>query len=114
MSPSFARQAILQALSVWVEAPTSVGHIFLVPRLLQRDYGRLSKFVIHLGQFTDLPLPFTPLVPFVVYFIPPFDRRSIFKHQLQQLHDHLDTPPDPVPLWIKKEILDMQRVSTPN
>ena len=114
VSPSFARQEILQALSVWVETPTSCGHVFLVPRLLQRDYGRLSKFVIFNGQYTELPLPFKPLVPFVVYFIPPFDRRPVFKHQLQQLHDHLDTPPDPVPLWIKKDILAMQRLSAPN
>ena len=112
VSPSFFRQAILQALSIWIETPTSCGHIVIVPRLLQRDYERLFKFVVFCGQFTDLPLSFTPLVPFVVLFIPPFDRRSIYQHQLQQLHDHVDTPPDPVPLWIKKEILDMQRLST--
>ena len=82
VSPSFARQAILQALSVWVETPTSCGHIFFIPRILQRDFGRLSKFVVFGGQHTNLPLPLTPLVPFVLYFIPPFDRRAIFKHQL--------------------------------
>ena len=78
VSPNFARQAILQAFSVWVESPTSSGHIFIVPRLLQRDFGRLSKFVLYGGQFLDLPLPFIPLVPFVVYYIPPFDRRKIY------------------------------------
>ena len=112
--PSSVHQAILQALSIWVETPTASGHIFLVPRLLQRDYGRLSKFVVFLGQFTEIPLPFTPLVPFVVYFIPPFDRRSVYKHQLQQLNDHLDTPTNPVPSWINHEILALQRVSSPS
>ena len=56
VSPSFARHAILQALSVWVETPTSCGHIFLVPRLLQRDYGRLSKFVFFSNLSTKVAL----------------------------------------------------------
>ena len=113
LSPSFARQGILQALSVWIETPTMCGHIFLVPRILQRDFGRLSKFVIFCGQHTNIPLPFVPLVPYVIYIIPPFDRRSVFKYQCQQLATKLDTPPDPVPLWIKQEISNLLRVSAP-
>ena len=81
ISPSFARQAILQALAAWVESPTDSGHIFIVPRILQRDFGRLSKFVIYGGQYTNIPLPFTPLVPFVVYFLPPFNRLSTYQQQ---------------------------------
>ena len=114
ISPSFARQAILQALSVWIETPTTCGHIFLVPRILQRDFGRLSKFVVFCGQYTNIPLPFVPLVPFVIYIIPPFDRSGVFQHQLQQLATKLDVPPDPVPVWIKKEICNLLRVSAPN
>ena len=113
VSPSFARQAILQALSVWVESPTSSGHIFLVPRILQRDFGRLSKFVIYAGQYADLPLPFIPLVPFVVYYIPPFNRSQVYAQQQLQHDGKLDTPTIPVPFWIQEQIDVMQRMSSP-
>ena len=111
ISPSFARQAILQALSVWVESPTTNGHIFLVPRILQRDFGRLSKFVLYGGQFDVLPIPFEPLVPFVIYYLPPFDRRSVYGKQQLQHDGQLDTPTVPVPYWIQEQIDNMQRLS---
>ena len=112
ISPSFARQAILRALSTWVESPTTSCHIFLVPRLLQRDFGRLSKFVIFSGQYIDLPLPFTPLVPFVLYFLPPFDRNSVYQQQLQQ--QSVDKTSNNVPSWIQREIDGLLRVSAPS
>ena len=114
VSPSFARQAILQALSVWAESPTSSGHIFLVPRILQRDFGRLSKFVVYGGQYTDLPLPFIPLVPFVVYYTPPFNRSQVYIQQQLQHDGKLDTPTVPVPFWIQEQFDVMQRMSSPN
>ena len=112
ISPSFARQAILQALSSWVESPTTSCHIFLVPRILQRDFGRLSKFVIFCGQYIDLPLPFTPLVPFVLYFLPPFNRISAYQQQLQQ--QPMDKTTNHLPSWIKTEIDGLLRVSAPS
>ena len=114
LSPCFARQAILQALSVWVESPSSSGHIFLTPRLFQRDFGRLSKFVLFGGQFTNLPLPFIPLVPFVIYYLPPFDHSAIYKSQRSQLDNHVDQPSIRVPSWIQQAITNMLRVSAPH
>ena len=111
ISPSFARQAILQALSVWIECPTSSGHIFLVPRMLQRDFGRLSKFVLFGGQFFDLPLPFIPLVPFVLYYLLPFDRSAIYAEQRLKHKQQLDSPPISIPIWIQQQIDAMQRLS---
>ena len=111
ISPSFARQAILHALSVWVECPTDSGHLFLVPRMLQRDFGRLSKFVLFGGQFSDLPLPFIPLVPFVLYYIPPFDRSTIYAKQRLKHEQQLDSPPIHIPSWIQQQIDSMQRLS---
>ena len=113
-SPGFAKQAILQALSIWVETPTCSGHIFLIPRILQRDFGRLSKFVLYHGQYTNLPLPFTPLVPFVLYYIPPFDRLQSYHHQREQEAGRLDIPPDSVPSWIRQEIDCLLRLSSPH
>ena len=111
VSPSFARQAILQALASWVESPTDSGHIFIVPRILQRDFGRLSKFVHFGGQYNDLPLPFTPLVPFLIYFIPPFNRHSTYQHQLTST---VDTVTNPVPSWIQTELNGLIRLSAPS
>ena len=114
VSPAFARQAILQALSIWIESPTTCGHIFLIPRIFQRDYGRLSKFVMYAGQYNSLPVPFTPIVPFVLYFLPPFNRRQKFSEQQEQQHRQLDTPPIAIPFWIKEEIANLHGLSTPN
>ena len=114
VSPGFARQAILQALYIWVEAPATCGHIFLVPRLLQRDFGRVSKFVLFGGQHTNIPLPFIPLVPFLIYYIPPFNRRAAHAHALSRSEARVDTPSDPVPIWIRQEIEDLLRVSVTN
>jgi len=111
LSPSFARQGFLQALASWVESPTNSGHIFIVPRILQRDFGRLSKFVTFGGQYTNLPLPFAPLVPFVVYYITPFDRQRTFQHQLIS---PVDTPSNRVPTWIQEEVNGLLRVSAPS
>ena len=114
ISPAFARQAILQALSIWIESPTDCGHIFLTPRIFQRDFGRLSKFVLYAGHYISLPIPFTPLVPFVLYFIPPFNRRQKFEEQLLQLQQRLDIPSIPIPFWIQSEITDLHGLSLTN
>jgi len=111
ISPNFARQAILQALAAWVESPTDSGHIFIVPRILQRDFGRLSKFVVYGGQYTNLPLPFTPLLPFVVYFLPPFDRHSAYQRQIVS---PMDASPNAVPSWVQQEINGLLRLSAPS
>ena len=89
------------ALESWVESPTTGCHIFLVPRILQKDFGRLSNFITFGGQYTDLPLPFTPLVPFLLYFIPPFDRSIIYQ---RKLISPVDEAPNPLPDWAHHEI----------
>ena len=114
VSPAFARQAILQALSIWIESPTECGHIFLVPRIFQRDFGRISKFVLYAGQYDSLPLPFTPIVPFVLYVIPPFNRRKKFEEQVWRLQHRLDPPPIPLPFWIQTEIAVLHGLPTSN
>ena len=79
--------------------------------MLQRDFGRLSKFVLFGGQFFDLPLPFIPLVPFVLYYIPPFNRSAIYAEQRLKYNEQLDSPPISIPSWIQEQIDAMQRVS---
>ena len=113
VTPGFGKQAMLQALYTWVETPTICGHIFIIPRILQREFGRVSKFVIFQGQYYDLPLPFSPLVPFVLFYIPPFNRQR--EHLINREKQRLDTSaPHPIPRWIKKEIDELHRVSYPS
>jgi hypothetical protein len=110
VTPGFGKQAILQALYTWIETPTSCGHIFIIPRIMQREFGRVSKYVLFLGQHTDLPLPFTLLVPFVLLYIPPFDRPR--EYELLRAKQRLDvSPSEPIPSWIQKEIDQVQRLS---
>ena len=112
VTPGFGKQAILQALYTWIETPTICGHIFIIPRIMQREFGRVSKNVLFLGQHTDLPLPFTLLVPFVLLYIPPFDRS--YQYELLREKQRLDVPPsEPTPSWIREEISQLQRMSLP-
>jgi hypothetical protein len=77
LSPTFARQGFLAAVLAWIEDPWHSSHIFIVPRVLQRDFGRVNKNIVFLGQHSDVPLPidFDPLVPFVLFYLPPFVRK---------------------------------------
>ena len=43
-----------------MESPSTCAHIFLVPRILQRDFGRLSKFVLE-NNLTTYPCHLPPL-----------------------------------------------------
>jgi hypothetical protein len=58
----------------WVESPWDSSHLFLVPRIQQRSFGRVNKHVEFIGQFKEIPWGSThsPLVPFVLYYLPPF------------------------------------------
>jgi hypothetical protein len=56
-SPELAHQAITSFLDLWVERSATTSALFLVPRILQRDWGFLSKHVIELGVFDPRDLP---------------------------------------------------------
>ena len=110
VTPGFGKQAILQALYTWIETPTKCGHIFIIPRIMQRDFGRVSKNVLYLGQYTDLPLPFTLLVPFVLLYIPPFNRSH--EYDTLRTKQRLDiSSPESIPPWIQSDIDQLQRMS---
>ena len=112
LTPGFGKQAILQALYTWVETPTLCGHIFIIPRIMQREFGRVSKFVLFFGQHFDLPLPFVPLVPFVLLYIPPFNRNHEYNHIRER--QRLDSSPSKsIPSWIQKDIDRLLRMSLP-
>jgi hypothetical protein len=76
LSPGVASQGFAAAIMAWEESPWDSSHRFLVPRIQQRSVGRVNKHVESIGQFKDLPWgrAHSPLVPFVLYYLPPFVR----------------------------------------
>jgi hypothetical protein len=55
LSPGVARQGFTAAIMAWVESPWDSSHLFLVPRIQQRSFGRVNKHVEFIGQLKDIP-----------------------------------------------------------
>jgi hypothetical protein len=74
ISPGVARKYFTAAIMAWVEPPWDSSHLFLVPRIQQRSFGHVNKHVEFTGQFKEIPWgrAHSPLVPFVMYYLPPF------------------------------------------
>jgi hypothetical protein len=51
INPLVARQSMNQAITLWVESPLDSEHFFLVPRVLQGEFGRVKKRIALVGQF---------------------------------------------------------------
>ena len=66
----------MAAVLAWIEDPWHSSHIFIVPRVLHRVFGRVNINIVFWGQHSDVPLPidFDPLVPIVLFYLPPFVR----------------------------------------
>jgi hypothetical protein len=89
-SPFVAQRAIRCALMSWVESPLDSDNVFLVPRVLQRNYGQVNKNVNLLGQFHPLSPACGPqpcAVSFLIFHLPRFRR------QLDPKGTGLDNPP---------------------
>jgi hypothetical protein len=56
-SPEVARQAISTFLNLWVEQPDITGGVFVVPRILQRQWGNMSQYVTEIGVYVPHSLP---------------------------------------------------------
>jgi len=109
LSPLVARQGFSAAAHAWVESPLDSEHLFLVPRVLQRDFGRVNKHILFIGQFSDVPLngAFSPLVPFVLFYLPRFRR---------ELGPSGDTGMEPspapfAPRWVHHQVAHVRGLS---
>ena len=73
--PECARQVIVSFLHMWVQTPFDTEAIFIVPRILQKQWGRISRYVEEKGVFLSnlLPAPyaFSSHLPFVLLHIAP-------------------------------------------
>jgi hypothetical protein len=83
-APEWAHQLIDMVLNAWVEQPWDTEAFVLVPRVFQRDWGRVSKHVVELrthpaamvpdyGPTTDIPCVLLHL-PCYVRSFPPLRR----------------------------------------
>jgi hypothetical protein len=60
-------------MDCWVEQAQETSAIFVIPHILQRNWGNLSKYILDIGTFypTELPLEcrFKYLIPFCEFFM---------------------------------------------
>jgi hypothetical protein len=76
LSPGVTIQDFTAAIMAWVESPGDSSHLFLVPIIQQRRFGCVNKHVEFIGLLKEIPWgrAHSPLVPFVLYYFPPFIR----------------------------------------
>ena len=106
--PEVARQAIVTFLQAWVQSPSDTSAVFLIPRILQRRWGRICRHILEIGVFQPqlLPAPanYSSLFPFVLLYVPPY---------VPVLGpSRLDLPPVPKPQnWHRKQAEEVRRLS---
>lgn len=98
--PECGRQVIAHYLRLWVQAPEASHGIFLIPRILQRQWGRVARYVVEKGVYLPGALPdscrYTSHLPFVLLHIPP--------HTLSLRRDRMELPPRAQPKgWHKSQ-----------
>ena len=105
-TPKIGHQALVHFLDYWVENATKTDALFLIPWILQQDWGHLSKHIHEVGTFNPYALPwgccYNSLIPFCLLYcpcyvwrLPPLDRlesaaptnRFERWHQAQAEHD---------------------------
>jgi hypothetical protein len=86
--PECGRQVIGAYLRKWVQDPANTQGIFLIPRILQRQWGRVARYVTEVGIYLSGALPdscrFASHLPFVLLHIPP--------HRLALRRDRMELP----------------------
>jgi hypothetical protein len=106
-APELTHQALTTFLDLWVEKSSTTAAIFMIPRILQRDWGFLSKHVIELGVFDPRDLPWGcrshSLIPFCLLFVPYYVRSL-------PAPDRMDLRPYPTKLerWCADQATDVR------
>jgi hypothetical protein len=102
LSYGVARQGFTASIMAWVEPPWDSSHLFLVPSIQQRSFGRVNKHVEFIGQFKEIPWgrAHSPLVPFVLCYLPPF---------VSSIKTNSDDGMDPTskmrpPQWVRDQV----------
>ena len=97
---------MLLAVQTWCESSQDSSHIFVVPRVMQREFGRISKHIGYVGQSWDLPASISPTVPLLMYYLPPFNRQLTFDLSLARKRI---APPSKqkMPRFVKEQVAEM-------
>jgi hypothetical protein len=86
-SPEIACQSVTHILDYWVERPHTTDAVFIIPRILQRDWGYLSRHILEFGIFLPQSLPwgcrYSLLIPFCVLYLPCYRRTLPRPHRLE-------------------------------
>jgi hypothetical protein len=110
VSPTVARQAFTTAALAWAESPLDSSHLFIVPRVMQRDFGRVNRHIQFIGQFSPKDLPFLShpcRVPLLLFYLPPHSRSLVPK-----IPRRLDLPTFPrMPPWVARQVAYMRGLS---
>jgi hypothetical protein len=109
VNPIFARHAITRVLTAWVESPLDNQHLFFIPHIIQRDYGRVKKNIFLVEQCHYLPpmcgvQPNT--VPFLLFHLPLFN--MTLKSKYQDLDQSTLIQP---PQWVRAQAECVREVS---
>jgi hypothetical protein len=76
-APEWAHQLMDAVVYAWVERPWSTEAFFIIPRVFQRDWGRVSRHILELGVFTADSVPvygLTTDIPCVILHLPCYVR----------------------------------------
>ena len=106
--PECARQVLVGFLQKWVQTPMDSGALFLVPRILQLQWGRVCRYVQEIGVFQSnlLPQPycFDSHLPFVLLMVAPH------RHHLRP--KRMERPPATKPArWHTNQAEEVRRLS---
>jgi hypothetical protein len=98
--PECGRQALTTYLRNWVQSPFDTSAIFILPRILQRQWGRVARYIKERGVYHSGLLPpecrFESHLPFVLLFIP--------THVHVRRKDRMEQPPPAQPQgWHKHQ-----------
>ena len=92
--PECCRQVITTYLHMWVQVYQDTSAAFLVPRALQKQWGRISRYVEDVGIVCGPLLPeacrFNSYLPFVVLCIRP----AVPLHRPRLVNASMATPKD--------------------
>jgi hypothetical protein len=96
--PEIARQVIVHVMSLGVESPWGTQVFIFVPRILQHQWGNLSKHVHEVGIFQPGEFPLSPLqhlpIPVVLLQIATY-KRTLPSIRDEDMAARLDGPPAP-------------------
>jgi len=76
-APEWAHQLIDMVLTAWTEHPWDTEAFFLIPRVFQRDWGRVSKHIVELQTYPAATVPeygTTTDIPCILLHLPCYVR----------------------------------------